>query len=374
MHRPLRVAIDATSLYDVRSGVGRFTEEILREAGRRADLDPIGYAVTLRGAGRIDDLLPPGVRAPRRRRMAAYPLRRAWARTDHPQIDLWTGPVDVVHGTNFVAPPTAGAAVVTIHDLTYLRFPEMCTADVLQYPGLVGRALHRGATVHTVSEFVRGEVLEEYRLSDDRVVAVPNGISAVRLGDAARGHAAVGGDRYIAAVGTVEPRKDLPGLVRAFDSMAGDHQDLRLAIAGADGWGAGALTDAIATARHAERIVRLGWIDDDRRADLLAGATAFVLPSRYEGFGLTAGEAMAAGVPVVATAVGAVPEVVGDAAVLVPPDDADALAGAIAALLDDAAERERLVRLGRARAQTFTWARTVDGLDALWRSVVDRAS
>jgi glycosyltransferase involved in cell wall biosynthesis len=367
--RPLRVALDATSLYDVRSGVGRFTDEVLHQVGQDPELDAVAYAVTWRGAGRLDDLLPPGVRAAHRRRMAAFPLRQAWSRTDHPRIERWTGPVDVVHGTNFVVPPTRGAAVVTIHDLTYLRFPEMCTADVLQYPALVGRALQRGATVHTVSEFVRQEVLERYRLAPERVVTVANGISPGLPGDARRGAAAAGGLRYLVAIGTVEPRKDLPGLVRAFDQVAGVDDDVRLVIAGADGWGAEALTAAIAAARHRDRITRLGWVDEQTRADLLAGATALVLASRYEGFGLTAGEAMAAGTPVVATAVGAIPEVVGDAAVLVAADDVDAMAEGVVRLLGDDAHRAMLQDRGRSQAATFTWARTAAGLAALWHAV-----
>ncbi len=366
----LRVAIDATSLYDIRSGVGRFTAAVLAGAGASSDVEAVAYAVTFRGSGRLEDLVPPGVEVPRRRRMAAAPLRWAWRHSDGPRIERWTGSVDVVHGTNFVVPPTSGAAVVTIHDLTYLRYPEMCTSDVLQYRELVPRALGRGATVHTVSEFVRAEVIEHYRLADDRVVTVPNGITAAPPGDAGQGGRMAGGHRYLLAIGTVEPRKDLPGLVEAFDELADGDPDLRLVIAGADGWGADALTHAVAAARHGDRVVRLGFVDEDARADLLAGAEALVLASRYEGFGLTAGEAMAAGVPVVATATGGIPEVVGDAGVLVPPDDPLALASSLAVLLEDEAQRARLAALGPERAATFTWDRTVAGLIDLWGRAV----
>jgi len=370
---PLRVAVDATSLYDIRSGVGRFTEEVLRGIGGRDEIESLAYAVTFRGAGQLADLLPAGVRPAGRRRMAALPLRQAWSRFDHPLIERWTGPIDVVHGTNFVVPPTRGAAVVTIHDLTYVHFPEMCTADVLQYPALVTRALRRGAVVHTVSEYVREEVIDHYGLPGERVIAVPNGITTTAPGDLARGQRFAGGDRYLLAVGTVEPRKDYPGLVRAFDQLAAADPELRLVIAGAAGWGADALTAAIEAAHHRDRIARVGWVDDAQRADLLAGAAALVLASRYEGFGLTAGEAMAAGVPVVATAVGAIPEVVGEAARLVPAADTDALAGALAEVLADDRLRADLSAAGRDRSATFTWSRTVDGLIALWRSVVDVA-
>lgn len=363
----LRVALDATSLYDTPTGVRRFVSEVLRVAGQRPHLAMSAFAITFRGRARLADLVPPGVAVTHGSLpMAAAPLRAAWRRADAPRIDRWIGAVDVVHGANFVVPPTAAAAVVTIHDLTYLHFPEMCQRDVLQYADLVPRALRRGAMVHTVSEFVRQEVIERYRVDPPRVVAVPNGVTAPPAGDRSAGRIIAGGERYITAIGTVEPRKDLPGLVAAFDLLAADDGALRLVIVGADGWGADALTAAIARSPHRDRIVRTGWLGDTARADVLAGALALALPSRYEGFGLTAVEAMASGTPVVATAVGAIPEVVGDAAVLVPGGDVEALAAGLASVAASGGTRAELVERGLGRAATFTWDRTVDGLSALW--------
>jgi glycosyltransferase involved in cell wall biosynthesis len=346
---------------------------VLDEAAGRPHLDVSAYAITFRGRDQLSDLVPDGVRVHQSLvPMAATPLRTAWRHTDHPRIDRWIGPADVVHGTNFVVPPTAAAAVVTIHDLTHLRFPELCTRLVLQYPALVRRALDRGAVVHTVSEFVRGEVIEHYGVPEDRVVAVPNGVTAPPLGSRPAGQAAAGGERYVVAIGTVEPRKDLPGLVAAFDLVAAEDPDLRLVIAGADGWGADALTDAIARSPHRDRIARTGWVDEAARADLLAGSLALVLPSRYEGFGLPAIEAMAVGTPVIATAVGAIPEVVGDAARLVPAADVEELAAAITSLAASSELRAELATRGRARAALFSWERTVDGLESLWARVAGR--
>lgn len=370
---PLRVALDATSLYGARTGVGRFAAEVLAHAGRREDVDVQAYAVTWRGGSGLDRLLPPGVRAAPGHRLPARPLRQLWRRLDHPRIDRWLHPADVVHGTNFVVPPTRAAAVLTVHDLTYLHHPEMCTADVLQYRDLVPRALRRGATVHAVSSFVADEVRDHYRVSADRVVPVLNGISRPPApGSATEGRRRAGAERFLLWLGTVEPRKDLPTLVAAFDAVADDDADLRLVLAGPDGWGTEALALALSSARHADRVVRLGWIEEQARADLLAGAEALVLASRYEGFGLPAGEAMVAGTPVVATAVGGLTEVVGEAGLLVAPGDAGALAEALVAVTSGGDTPRRLSERGTERAAELTWDRTVDGLVALWGRLAGR--
>ncbi|MEO7571040.1 MAG: glycosyltransferase family 1 protein, partial [Acidimicrobiales bacterium] len=205
-----------------------------------------------------------------------------------------------------------------------------------------------------------------------RVVAVPNGISRTPLrADADAGRTLAGGSSYVVWIGTVEPRKDLPTLVAAFDLVADDDPDVRLVLAGQDGWGAEELTVALSRARHSDRIIRLGRIREQGRVDLLAGARCLVMASRYEGFGLPAGEAMMAGTPVIATAVGGLTELVGDAGVLVEPADAPALAQAIADLLADEPRRDHLARSGQQRAEEYTWARTVDGLARLWHRMAE---
>jgi glycosyltransferase involved in cell wall biosynthesis len=367
---PLRVAVDATPLLGARTGIGRFTAAILAGLGRRPSVAPLAFAATWRGRGALEPLLPEGVAAVSRP-MAARPLRAAWSAFGHPTIEWWTGPVDVVHGTNFVVPPARRAAeVVTVHDLTAVHFPELCTPDVRRYPDLVRRALDRGAWVHAVSSFVAAEVVTELGAPPERVRAIPNGgPDPGPPGDPDRGRALAGGDRYVLTLATVEPRKDHPALVRAFGSpaLSGPLADVRLVLAGPDGWGADALDAAVARSPAADRVTRLGWVDDGVRADLLAGASVLAYPSRYEGFGLPPLEAMAAGVPVVATAVGAVPEVVGDAAVLVPSGDDEALADALRDVLIDPERADDLRRRGRARVGAFDWDRTVDGLLGLYR-------
>ncbi len=365
----VRLAFDVTALHDARTGVGVFAEEVLARVAARDDLDVVAYSASWRGRRDVARLVPANVRVATRR-MAAQPLRALWRRIDWPPIDWWTGAVDVVHGPNFVVPPARGAAALaTVHDLTCVRFPELCTADVLQYPGLIKRAIARGAHIHTVSSFVRDEVVDEFGIDAARVHVVPNGVSRVDGGDAAAGRKATGGAPYVLAIGTAEPRKDLPTLVRAFADVARSIADVQLVIAGPDGWGADALRDAIAASPVADRIVRIGWVDAVARADLLAGASVFAYPSIYEGFGMPPLEAMAAGVPVVAAAAGAIPEVVGEAAVLIPPRDAVELAAALVDVLTDERERQTLITAGTARVAGYSWDTTATALADVYRAL-----
>jgi glycosyltransferase involved in cell wall biosynthesis len=382
----VRVAVDLTSFLTPRTGVGVFATEIVERLAQRDDVELTAFAVTWRGRGRLAELVPPGV-AVVDRPMPARPLRELWKRTDLPRVDAWlgTGRHDVVWGPNFVVPPTRAAALVTVHDLTPLRFPQLANAATLAYPPLIRRAIARGAWVHTPSEFVRDEVIAELGAPPERVVAIHHGVRATAppaepqdpedatdAQDDHRGRRLAGGDRYVLAVGTVEPRKDLPSLVAAFDELAGEDGlgDLRLVIAGPDGWGAEALTEAIAAADHGDRVVRLGWVSEEDRRALLGGAAAYCFPSVYEGFGLPPLEAMSAGVPVVATRAGAVPEVCRDGADLVPVGDTAALGEALRRVLTDAAHRDALVTRGRAVAAGYRWDDAADAFADLFRRLV----
>jgi len=365
----LRVAIDATPLLGTRTGVGRFCEGALQGLASHAELEVDAFAVTWRRRHWLSPLVPAGVGV-RQRAMPARPLHLAWAHLPGPPVEWFVGGAEVVHGTNFVVPPTRRAArVVTVHDLTMVRFPELCDRASLRFPRMVRRAVADGAWVHTPSRFVADEVVEEFGVDPGRVRVVYHGVP---YGDVPPPDAPVaaplpaGTSRYVLAVGTVEPRKDYPGLVRAFAAVADAHPDVALVIAGADGWGADAFHEAVDASPCRHRVVQLGYVADDALVRLLAGAEVLAFPSVYEGFGFPPLEAMAAGVPVVASAAGAVPEIVGDAAVLVAPRDADALAGALVSVLDDAGARAALVEKGRCRAARFTWEACGAGLAELY--------
>jgi glycosyltransferase involved in cell wall biosynthesis len=399
----MRIALDATPLLGVRSGVGVFCGEVLGALAERPDLQVSAFAVSWRRRGELRPVLPSGVdnnQLP----MPARPLQWSWAHLPGPPLEWFVGATDVVHGTNYVVPPTARAArVVSVHDLTFLRFPQLCDPPSLAFGRLVRRAVERGAWVHTDSQFVADEVVSELGVDAQRVVTVHLGIPTHRpwgavarpaeaQGSAASTHsgdlaasshsphsAAHSSDssdwrravppgiaRYVLAIGTIEPRKDYPTLLRAFDKVTGDVDDVALVVAGSQGWGSESFSETLGALRRRDRVVCLGYVEDADLQSLLRGASVVAYPSVYEGFGFVPLEAMAAGVPVVTTSAGSIPEVVDDAAMLVPVGDADTLAGALLRLLEDEDAAKKLVERGLHRAQSFTWSACAAGLADLY--------
>ena len=359
----LEVALDVTPLIGQRSGVGYFVAEILDAMRNAEGIRLLPYALTLRAQRRSDAALPGGTR------MLPIPAGAAiaaWGRLDQPDARRWLAPAMVVHGTNFVVPPVGGTGgVVTVHDCSFARFPELCSPAVRRFEAALRRAVRRGAWVHTPSQFVAEEVKEI--LGTDRVVAVPHGVPRLAMA-AAPIVGLVGDSPFILALGTLEPRKNIARLVEAFGAVSSQHPEVSLLVAGADG----PAKPAVEAARQAlpmavrRRVHLAGYVDDRVRSALLAKATVFAYPSIYEGFGFPVLEAMAAGTPVVAGDAGAIPEVAGDGALLVDPKDTAALAGALNRALDDHELRATLIRSGRRRAASFSWRTAAAGLTDLY--------
>ncbi|MEM8922552.1 MAG: glycosyltransferase family 1 protein [Actinomycetota bacterium] len=347
---PLRVAVEATSVLGARTGIGAMTAALLERFGRDRSLAVTGVVVSWRGRSAAAAAMPPGVG----HRSLVFPARlahRLWAWGAWPRVRGF----DVVHGPNYVVPPGAGAAeLVSLHDFGPWHFPELVTPHARAYPELVDRALDRGAHLHVDSTFVGQEATSILGVAPERVHAVPLGFEASATGDPARGRHLAGTDHYVVAIGTIEPRKDLPTLVAAMAELQSTTAPT-LVVAGGDGWGTEAFEAAIDTHRAHRWVRRLGYVSDGDRADLLAGAACLAFPSIYEGFGLPPLEAMSAGVPVVTTTAGSLPEVCGDGARYVPPGDASALAAALADVLGDDDEAARLRAAGTANIGRFSW-------------------
>jgi glycosyltransferase involved in cell wall biosynthesis len=343
------------------------TGALLERLVMEPDLELTGILVSWRGRGQLVAELPPAMDE----RAVAFPARlahRLWARMNRPRVRGF----DVVHGPNFVVPPAGGAAeLVTIHDFGPWHYPQFVTKHARAYPRLVTRALGRGAHLHVVSSFVAAEAKELLRVEPERIHVIHNGLDRGLTGDPVRGRTQIG-SRYVVAVGTVEPRKDLPTLVAAMSRVWAIVPDLRLVLVGADGWGTADLEGALKKVPGGDRVIRLGYVPDQTRADLMAGATCLAYPSLYEGFGLPPLEAMAQSTPVVTTTAGALPEVCGDAAMLVAPGDTEGLAEAIVALATDPERARLLVDAGHQRITQFSWDDTAHQMAALYRQLAGR--
>lgn len=355
----LRVALDVTPLVGAPTGIHQVTRGLLDALVARDEVDVHGWLLTARGRA-------PEVGVPvRASRIPASWAVRGWARSGFPPGRLVTGPADVVHGPNFVAPPSS-RSVISLQDMTPLTHPEWCEPAVVAMAGVVRHAVRRGATLHVSSQLVRDEAIDHFGLVPSRVRLVHHAVATPQGGDADEGRRLAGG-RYVLALGRVEKRKNLAAAVAALEGV---DREVRLVVAGPPGNDEDRLTAAIGRV-GAVRVVRLPSLDDHARAALLRGAEALLWPSRYEGFALPPLEALVVGTPIVATAVGALPELIGDIVDLLPPGDDDAFAHAVAELLAarpsvDLGLQQRLAR--------YTWAEAAERMTALYRDTAERSS
>ncbi|MBI1757724.1 MAG: glycosyltransferase family 4 protein [Actinobacteria bacterium] len=357
----LRVGIDATPLLGARTGVGKYVEHLTNALIGRPGLAELrATAFTWRGQHELRESVPAGASVAGRR-APARGLQEAWARQEFPPVELLTGDVDVFHGTNFVLPPLRrSAGVVTVHDLAYLRLPETVHAASLRYRELVPRSLRRATLVLTPTRAVGEEIIDAYHLGADRVVVTPLGVHqrwfAVSPPDPGWLDARGLPPQYLLAVGTLEPRKGLDVLITAYRRLLAEEPEVPpLVLVGGSGWGERPDVAAV----PAGRVVLPGYLTDDDLTRVVAGARLLAFPSRYEGFGLPPLEAMAAGVPVVASDLPAVREATSGLVRLVPPNDPDALAAALATELHDMPDPGR-TEAARAHAATQTWQRCAE--------------
>lgn len=369
----MRLAFDCTYALSPRTGVGTFADAVLGRLAARPDVEVRGYAVAGPAWAAAGGAVGHGVRVGARSRLLSPRwARAAWRRGDVPPIEWITGRVEVAHSPNFVAPPTRRAAsVATVHDLTFVHHPQWCTTDTVDWFGpLIAAAIRRGAWIHTVSAHVAAEVIDAFDADPERVRFVPNAADPLPVADPAEGARLAGGERYVVALGTIEPRKNLARLVDAFDAVAATDADLRLVVAGGRGWDTGAYDAAVAASPHRSRIVEVGRVDERQRAALVRGALAMAYVSLYEGFGIPPLEAMGVGAPVLAANVGAIAETCGDAVRYADPTDVDDLAAGLTAVTTDEALRARLAAAGRERAAQFSWDATTDGLLQLYADAI----
>ncbi len=301
-------------------------------------------------------------------RFSSFPTTMPWLRILWEQwvqpIELNRLGVDLLHSMAFVQPLLIGRpSVITIYDLSFLRFPESFRPlNRLYLKAFTRRSARRSNRIITISESSRKDVVRLLGVPAERVSVVYCGVEetfhpiedeeALRVFRRRR----LLPERFIFFLGTIEPRKNVGALVRAYGRLRRETSlEHHLVVAGAKGW---LYEDVFAEVERlglADRVHFPGYVARDELPYWYSAADAFVYPSRYEGFGIPPLEAMACGTPVVASNASSLPEVIGDAGVLVDPGDEEALAAAISTVLTDRGEAQRLKQLGLARARRFSW-------------------
>ena len=380
----MRVLIDYRPALRERSGVGEYVHQLVRAllaafspgtATRPFDLtlfssswkDRLAHEASIDGATIVDRRIPVRV------------MNLAWHRLGWPPIERLTkARFDVAHSPHpLLLPSRTAARVVTIHDLYFLTHPERARAEIRRdYPVLARRHAQQADRIIVPSQFTARDVEQRLEIPPERISVCRHGRPAWAPRQAPPAN---GG--YVLFLGTLEPRKNVGGLLDAWERLAarrpGGGSSGRmlpeLVLAGKATEAAQPWLDRLARPPLAGLVRHVGYVDPARRRDLYAGARVLVQPSFEEGFGFPVLEAMTVGVPVVAASRGALPEVLGDAGLLVDPDNPDQIASAIARMLEDDELAAASVSKGLMRSRDFDWAHTAYGVyDAYQRAIQHR--
>jgi len=272
------------------------------------------------------------------------PIDQAWL-----PIAARRARVELLHMLAFPTPLLwRGKTAITVHDATPWLYRDTISTGMRYYYGpLYKQALRRAAGVFTVSDSAKADLVSTLRLAKQQIHVTRNGIERCFFKATAPD-----GPRapYLLAVGTLEPRKNIPLLLDAFRLLRAQGRDLQLVLVGRQGW-----ADSLPLGDVAAHVRLAGSVPDSELAELYAGASCFVLPSLYEGFGLCLAEAMAAGAPAVASDIAALRELAGDTVRYAPPHSPDAFAEAIGRALDDREGSANYVHRARERARSFSW-------------------
>ncbi len=370
----MRIGIDVTSAVTQSAGIGRYTRELVRAlfALNAPHTYTLFYATEKRVARPIDPL-------PAQARLRRLPfhdkwLARVWHKWRIPLPVEWvTGSLNLFHSPDFTLPPTRRRTrtLLTVHDLSFVRDPESAVPSLRRYLNrAVPRSVARADRVLADSQATKADLVELFGAPPDKIDVLLSGVDArfrpirdpAALA-AVRARYDLGGGPLVLAVGTIQPRKNYVRLIQAFAQVIGQWWqigsewmgDVNLVIAGGKGWLFDAIFAEVTRLGLEGRVRFTGFVDEADLPTLYSAATVFAYPSLYEGFGLPVLEAMACGAPVIGSNASSIPEVIGDAGLLVDPLAVDAIAAGLIGLLKDASARDAYMRAGIRRAGQFTW-------------------
>jgi glycosyltransferase involved in cell wall biosynthesis len=382
----MRIAIDYTAAIRQGAGIGNYVRSLvdalltqdstnqytLLTSGRPTREHPFPKADNVRGRSII---IPDRY------------LNILWYRWRLPlHATLFTGQVDIYHGPDFVLPPISVNVrkVVTVHDLAFVEHPEYAVPKLAAFLNkVVPEAVAAADVIAAVSQATSQTLIEHFKTPSEKITIIPNGIRPYfhRITDpillSATLHKFGLKHPLVLGVGTLEPRKNHLGLIKAFhkaQSVAGKRpRPAMLALAGGPGWLYDETQQLIAKLKLEKKVRFLGRVTDLELITLYSMADVFVFPSFFEGFGVPLIEAMACGAPVVTSNTSSMPEVVGDAAVLIDPHNTTQIANAILQVLENEHLCVKLRQKGYTRAQQFTWAKSASKMLSVYTRLFDGA-
>jgi glycosyltransferase involved in cell wall biosynthesis len=373
----MRIALDYTAGIRQGAGIGQYArslvEAMLALDSRRQ------YTLIASGRPTREHPFPtaPNVRAQSVMIPDRY-LNILWYRWRLPlYANFFTGPQDIYHGLDFVLPPLVGRVrkVVTVHDLAFLEHPETAVPSLVAYLNhVVPRAVAAADVVAAVSEATKQALIRQYRTAPEKIVVIPCGVGPqfqrvndpARLEEVRRKFALT--QPFIFCVGTQEPRKNHLGLIKAFAQARKDSAGpALLAIAGGQGWLYEETRQLVADLELEASVRFLGRVSEPDLIALYSLADVFAFPSFFEGFGIPPLEAMACGTPVITSNTSSLPEMAGDAAILIDPHNVQEIADAILRVLTNPQLQQEMRQNGYLQAQRYTWEKSAHKMLELYQ-------
>jgi glycosyltransferase involved in cell wall biosynthesis len=369
----MRIGVDARLVHHQPAGISRYTGHLLQAM---AELDKEDEFIVFQH--RKHQL--PLIQAPNFRRATLFSPVHHRLEQYALALELYRFPLDLLHSTDFIPALYAPhKSVITVHDLAFLHYPHFLTMESAAYYGLIDRAVLRADHIIVPSEHTRQDLIAQLGVSSDKVSVIYEAanpsFTPLPVVETRRQIAAKYGlpETYVFSVGTIEPRKNITGLLQAFACLRdkyGLSTPVGLAIAGSKGWLYEETLEMVRTLKLTDSTFFLGRVPDSDLHELYVGARCHVHPAHYEGFGLPPLEAMACGTPTIVSNVSSLPEVVGDAALLVNPRDTEEIAVAMHRLLTDDDLHAELSEKGLQRARTFRWEKAAQRTLEVYRQVV----
>jgi glycosyltransferase involved in cell wall biosynthesis len=367
----MRIGIDARLVYYSQAGIGQY---VLNLAQWLAQIDGANEYVLLQSRKDNSTIIE---RANFRRVSLWTPSHHRFEQQALPAEIARLG-LDLLHSPDFIPPFRANCrTVITVHDLAFLLYPQFLTRESARYYGQIDQAVRRADHIIADSESTRRDVLRLLGARPEKVSVVYLAANPLyRPVSLAQARAWVQGrfgltGEFILSVGTIEPRKNLPTLLRAYRQLLDAYKlDVTLAVAGQEGWLYAEIPRLVDELRLRDRVRFLGRVSDEDLLHLYNAAGVLAHPALYEGFGLPPLEAMSCGAPVVVSNTSSLPEVVGDAGLLVEPEDVDAWAVALWRVCTDDDLRDELSQKALARSRRFSWERTARHTLRIYERVV----